>query len=157
AVAAARRAAAEVIQTNLVSDGFVPAAKTDPDLLNPWGLAATSTSPWWVNDNHAGLSTLYQSDGTKLGLVVTVPPPAGSAPGPTSAPTGMVYNGNASEFLVAGPGTASHFLFSTEDGTISGWNSGTAAVIKVDASAQGAIFKGLAIAGSGGADQLYAT
>src|SRR4051812_38722217 len=45
-------------QTNLVSDGAVPAAVTDPNLVNPWGLAASPASPWWVNDNGTGLSTL---------------------------------------------------------------------------------------------------
>ena len=32
------------VQTNLVSDGAVPAAVTDPKLVNPWGLAASSTA-----------------------------------------------------------------------------------------------------------------
>jgi uncharacterized protein (TIGR03118 family) len=58
------------------------------------------------------------------------------------------------------PGKPAVFLFATEDGTISGWNPGvnpTAAVVKVDNSAQGAIYKGLAIAKSGSIIRLYAT
>ena len=46
-------------QTNLVSDIPGMAAHTDPFLLNPWGLAYGPTSPFWVSDNNAGVSTLY--------------------------------------------------------------------------------------------------
>jgi uncharacterized protein (TIGR03118 family) len=150
------------VQTNLVSDGAVPAASTDPNLVNPWGLVASPTSPWWVNDNGSGFSTLYTGTGTKLGLEVTIPPPAGSPAETTAAPTGIVFNGNTSEFLVNGPGTAAHFIFATEDGTISAWNGGTSAVLKVDNSAvpspgSGAVYKGLALANSGGADFLFAS
>src|SRR3954451_5169656 len=145
------------VQTNLVSDGAVPAKFTDPKLVNPWGLAASKTSPWWVNDNGTGFSTLYNGTGVKQALEVTVPPPTGSPAGTTSTPTGMVFNGKSSEFLVNGPGTAAHFIFSTEDGTISGWNAGTSAVLKVDNSGSGAVYKGLALANNGGADFLYAT
>src|SRR4029077_8680093 len=104
-----------------------------------------------------GFSTLYSGTGAKLGLEVMIPPPNGSPAGTTAAPTGIVYNGNTSEFLVNGPGTAARFIFATEDGTIAAWNSGTSAVLKADNSAAGAIYKGLALANNGGADYLYAT
>ena len=44
------------------------------------------------------------------------------------------------------------FLFATEDGTIAGWNpaNGTTAVLKVDNSASGAVYKGLALATTAG-------
>jgi uncharacterized protein (TIGR03118 family) len=145
------------VQTNLVSDGAVPAASTDPQLVNPWGLAASPKSPWWLNDNGTGLSTLDNGAGAKQSLVVTIPPPAGSPAGTTSTPTGMVFSGSTSEFLVNGPGTAAHFIFATEDGTIAAWNSGTSAVLKADNSAAGAVYKGLALANNGVADFLYAT
>ena len=145
------------VQTNLVSDGAVPTPVTDPKLVNPWGLVASKTSPWWVSDNHTGFSTLYSGTGAKLGLEVMIPPPNGSPAGTTAAPTGIVFNGNTSEFLVNGPGTYAHFIFATEDGTIAAWNSGTSAVLKADNSAAGAIYKGLALANNGGADFLYAT
>ena len=45
---------------NLVSNiPGVAADHIDPNLINPWGIVATSTSPFWVSDNGAGLSTLY--------------------------------------------------------------------------------------------------
>jgi hypothetical protein len=41
-------------QTNLVSDGFVPAPVIDPNLVNPWGIAASATSPFWISDKAQG-------------------------------------------------------------------------------------------------------
>jgi len=52
------------------------------------------------------------------------------------------------------------FLFVTEDGTISGWNPAvnvTSAVLKVDHSKQGAIFKGCAVAMTRRGPRLYVT
>lgn len=150
-------------QTDLVSDQAGVAPIQDPDLLNPWGLVASSTSPWWVSDNNSGFSTLYSDTAgvvAKVPLTVTVPPPGGSPAGTAATPTGVVFNGNTSEFDVPGTTTAANFIFDTEDGTVSAWNmgAGTDAVLAVDNSADGAIYKGLAIATTrAGADQLYAT
>src|SRR2546426_2174815 len=69
--------------TPLVSSNGVPNTVVDPNLLNAWGLDAGPASPWWVADNHADLSTLYNAAGAKLGLEVTV----------TGGPTGLVFNG----------------------------------------------------------------
>ena len=139
-------------RTSLVSDVAGLAVNTDPNLVNPWGIAITATSPFWIADNGTGLSTIYNGAGTPSSLVVTVPAPAGQ-PGP-SAPTGIVAN-TTSDFAVNG--VATHFLFDTEDGTISGWSGGSTAVLAVDRSATGAVYKGLAMANSGGANFLYAT
>lgn len=152
-------AATQVIQTNLVSNGAVPAVTIDPNLVNPWGLARSPTSPFWVSDNGAGVSTLYNGAGAKIPLTVTVPPPPGSPPGTMAAPTGVVFNGNTGSFQVGG--TTSAFIFSTEDGTISAWAGalGTHAAIVADESGlgAGAEYKGLAIASTGSGNFLYAT
>ena len=140
-------------QHNLVSDINGLADHTDPNLVNPWGIASSATSPFWVSDNHTGVSTLYNSTGTPLALIVTVPPPSGGIP--PSAPTGVVFNAT-SDFQVAGPGTAAHFIFATEDGTIAGWNSGTNAILEVDNSAAGAVYKGIALGNNGISNFLYA-
>jgi len=145
-------ARATYIQTNLVSDGSVSGTTTDANLINPWGLASSPTSPFWVSDNGTGLSTLYNGAGTAQALVVTIPPQiGGSSP---STPTGLVFNGGA-DFLVS-PGQSARFIFATEDGTISGWASGTNAIRTVDNSASGANYKGLAIGASGSNALLYA-
>src|SRR5258706_43530 len=79
-------------------------------------------------------------------------PPSANAGSTDPAPvTGQVFNGSATDFLVAGAGTAAHFIFSTEDGTIAAWNSGTSAVLKVDNDdfVAGPVYKGLAIGNTG--------
>jgi len=48
----------------------------DPNLLNPWGLTTSSSSPFWVADNGAGVSTLYNTAGTPQARVVSIPAPA---------------------------------------------------------------------------------
>src|SRR5579862_4268292 len=64
---------AQYDQSNLVSDGSIPAAFTDPLLANPWGLAASSTSPIWIADEASNYSTLYHSNGSPISLQVNVP------------------------------------------------------------------------------------
>ena len=80
-------------QVNLVSNIPGLALHTDPDLVNPWGISHSPTSPNWVSDNGMGVSTLYNTAGAKQGLVVTIPPPAGSPAGTLATPTGQVFNG----------------------------------------------------------------
>ena len=162
-------------QDNLVSDdqsGHLNAQLQDPNLINPWGVAFSPTSPFWVNNNATGTATLYQVDPTtntttQLSLVVTIAPPAGST-GP-AAPTGMVFNTDTSGFMVNGK--AASFMFDTEDGTISAWAGGTATTLEVDNSSNaaagdstvdpskgiGAVYKGLAIGTDDpGTTRLYA-
>jgi len=78
-------------QTNLVSDGSVPAAHTDPSLINPWGMSTPGpTGPIWISDNNAGATTFYNLDGTKDGQVAIPPAPPGATG--TGSPTGQVFN-----------------------------------------------------------------
>jgi len=110
-------------QVNLVSNVSGVAPVTDPQLVNPWGLSRGSATPWWVSDEANGLSTLYNGAGAKQSLVVTIPKSDPNNPAfPTGTPTGTIFNGSPTDFLVA-PGMPSTFLFSTIDGTIVGWNA----------------------------------
>ncbi len=151
-------AATEFSVTNLVSNGAVAAHTTDTSLVNPWGLAASPTGPFWVGDNGTGVSTLYNSSGTKIPLTVTIPPPSGGTP--PSAPTGVVFNGTGG-FKQGSGGATPLFIFDSENGTISSWApaNGTSAVLAKDESTlgAGAVYKGLAIGSSGGGSFLYAT
>jgi uncharacterized protein (TIGR03118 family) len=143
-------------QTNLVSDVPGLAKFTDPDLVNPWGLIASGTSPWWVADNGTGLSTLYNGAGVKQSLVVTVATPPGDTDPAT--PTGIVFNGGSDFKLTSAANSAARFIFDTEDGTISGWSpavDATHTILKVN-NAGSAIYKGLTIAQAGGVNFLYA-
>ncbi len=139
--------AASIVQTNLVSDGSVPAPIVDPNLVNPWGIALSPSGPFWVSDNNTGLTTLYNGEGQIQPLVVTIPPQAGGA-GP-SGPTGQVFNGTG-EFTISANNVSgsAFFLFATENGTISGWNpnvSLNSAITVIDNSASRAVYKGLAL------------
>src|SRR5437870_5236560 len=73
------------VQTNLVSDIVgAPPQITDGDLVNPWGLVHGPATPWWVSDNGAGVSTLYNTQSVpvvKVPLTVTIPVPEGSPAG----------------------------------------------------------------------------
>jgi len=109
-------------QVNLVANTSGVAPVTDPNLVNPWGLSRSSGSPWWISDNGTGLSTLYNGVGGIVPLVVTIPKAdPNSKTFPTGTPTGTISNGSKTDFLLAA-GAPAAFLFSTIDGTISGWN-----------------------------------
>ncbi len=142
--------------TNLISDGAVPADHLDADLVNPWGLVAPNPGDFRDGNNGTGTATVFSAQGNvSTGLpVVTIPPPAGSTD--PSTPTGVVSN--QSKGFVVSDGTTSGpaaFIYATEDGTISGWNPRVAtngssppsvrAVLAVDNSSTGAVYKGLTI------------
>ena len=132
-----------LVQTNLVSDIGGLAATTDPNLKDPWGMSFSATTPIWVSDRGAGVSTLYTGTGTIVPLVVTVPPGT-----PTTGPTGQVFAGIPGNFLLNGNPAA--FIFDTLGGTIDAWNGGTTA--SVMAATTGAQYEGLALANN----MLYA-
>ena len=147
-------------ETDMVSNIPGRAQHLDLNLVNPWGISASSSSPMWVSDNNAGVATLYDGAGNAFPppasggpLVVKIPLPDGSDGG---APTGTVFNGSGGEFK------GDRFLFATEDGTIAGWNPAVnfrRARIEVDRSTigLGAVYKGLAIGNNGVADHIYAS
>jgi uncharacterized protein (TIGR03118 family) len=165
---------AQYTRTDLVTNSGAGGTVNDSHLVNAWGLVSTGTSPFWVSDNATGLSTLYGISNTNgvvaattLGLVVTVP----SVTGGQGTPTGIVAPETpkgVKAFVVSGvsPTTGkqvsanSLFIFSTQDGTITGWNpavGGTNATpTPADRSSVGATYTGLAIANNGGQPLLYA-
>lgn len=111
-------------QTTLVTNA------TDPDLINPWGISFSGTSPFWVSDNGTGKSTLYNSAGVKQGLVVTMP---GADP-----ITGQVFNGTGSF-------NGDTFLFASLAGNIDGWRGGLGTNAEQLSHVPGAAYTGLAI------------
>src|SRR5262249_12285560 len=93
-------------------------------------------SPFWISDNGAGVSTLYNvASSTPLMVssnprVVSIPLP-GDILNPSGTPTGTVFNTAQAEnaFIISGQDKNKNqisapaiFLFATEDGTIVGWN-----------------------------------
>jgi uncharacterized protein (TIGR03118 family) len=144
-------------RTDLTTDNSntsATAPNVDPNLVNPWGMARASGSPWWISDNGTGVSTLYDSTGMPKSLVVTIPLPNGQ---PGGAPTGTAFNYTGA-FDIA-PSQSAFFLFATEDGTISGWNPNVnfaSSIVKVKHPAT-AIYKGLALATTAQGPRLYTT
>ena len=168
--------AAGYAETALVSNGAVPAAHTDPNLVNPWGISFfPGASPFWVSDNNAGVTTLYDGTGSPFPspaspLIVDIPLPTDPTHGgSTGAPTGQVANLTPSStpaFLIPNTQSAAPpnfgpalFIFATEDGTIEAWNltipdpDGPSplgipddALIVADNSGASAVYKGLALA-----------
>jgi uncharacterized protein (TIGR03118 family) len=137
--------------TNLVSNQTGVAANTDPNLINPWGLSQISPSaPLWVSDNGTALSTVYaQGTGKNEGLVVAIP---------NGSPTGTVYVPAGAGFKITenGKSADASFLFDSESGYITGWNSSfdpSNAVLAYTSA--GSDFTGLAIDGS--SKLLFAT
>src|SRR6266568_2391987 len=127
-----------LIDTNGILHG---AAVVDPNLVNPWGIAESSGSPFWVSDNNQGVSTLYRVPGANNTpvsinpLVVSIPSPLDPL-GADGTPTGAVFN-----LDLAGQG----FKISGVD--------------KNNTAADGAVYKGLAMAKDAvsGNTFLYAT
>lgn len=140
-------------QTNLVSSVPGLAAHTDPNLINPWGVAFSPTSPFWMANQNSATTTLYDGAGNLIELggnpAITIPGGAST----TAGPTGDVFN-STSGFQVNG--TAAHFIFANLNGTISGWTGGGSAVLASAATTPGATFTGLALASNGGSNYLYA-
>jgi uncharacterized protein (TIGR03118 family) len=168
------------VVTSLVSNLAGHAKVQDPVLQNAWGVAFTASgSPFWVNDNATGCSTLYTGSGTKVPLQVSIPLPGNIVPAsschpvdaknpPTlspAAPTGIIWNPSPA-FLVPGTKIPALFIFATEDGTLSAWAQGLTpldhAVLAADNSMNptpndGAVYKALAFGLNAHGAFLFAT
>jgi uncharacterized protein (TIGR03118 family) len=132
-------------QANLVSDAGGSASRSDPGLINPWGIAFIPGQTFWITDNKMGSSEALDATGALQSPSRIVVPSPLDIP---SAPTGIVFNPIAEDFIVGG--TPAQILLATEDGTVSAWAEvdGTfpeAATLAVNYSVAGAVFKGLAI------------
>lgn len=138
-------------RTVLLSDGFVPAPNLNPDLKNPWGIVAAPTGPIWISNNGTGTTSIVKGDGSQALADIGV----------NGAPTGIVFNGTEGFVVSSDEGSGpSRFIFATEDGVLLGWSPAAdpaRAIVGADASAAGAVFKGLALATISGRPFLYAT
>src|SRR5262249_51763694 len=150
---------ADFTQTNLVSDTPGLAKITDPQLVNPWGVSHSPTSPFWISNQGKNTTTLYAVTDETMVSKVNINPPAGfvvipcaapAVPCPTpptgpQGPTGQVNNTNTLSFAVAhGDGKSAHFIFANLNGTISAWDTGPTAFVQ-NMGGAGTIYTGLAI------------
>jgi uncharacterized protein (TIGR03118 family) len=129
-----RAGALRVRMRALTADRDGVAAHTAAPLVNAWGLAfdpepATGPEPW-IAANGTDTAVIVGADGTPTGRTVAV----------AGAPTGLIYT-ESPDLL------GDEFVFATEAGTILGWQDalGGTAKVRVDDSAGGAVYKGLAV------------
>ena len=148
--------ATRYLQHNLVSDVPGLADQTDVNLVNPWGIALSASSPFWISNNRSGTSTLYNGLGQPLPagnpVVVRIAATGNSSP----SPAGQVFNGTPAFELM--PGKPASFLIASEAGTISGLNSSVDAgnaKLLIDRSGSGAVYKGIALGGNASGPLLY--
>lgn len=144
---------------NLVSSVIGPTENGDSSLVNPWGIACSSTGgPWWVVDKGKGRATVYSEAGISfpgLAPLVVAIPATPSNMAYNSTPTGIVFNSTTSFQLAAG--VPSQFIFVTGDGAIAGWSSAIGrynAVLVVD-NYSDAAYTGVAIGSINGENVLY--
>ena len=145
-------------QTNLVSDISGLAQLTEPELVNPWGVSHSGTSPIWTSNQGTSTANLFS---ITPALTVTKVAPAGTngnitiPPGGVgTGPTGQVASTSTTSFLVGngGDNNPAHFIFANLNGSISAWDMGQAAFTQV--TTPGALYTGLAI--NSGQNRLYA-
>jgi len=132
-------------QINLVSNLPGLADQTDPNLVDPWGVSFSATSPFWISDNVSSLATLYTGTPTINSTVVSVP----------GGPTGQVNNGNSAAFILSNSKSAS-FIFDTQAGTIAAWNGSIGTTAVTEYSNSNASYTGLAIGTNTNGTYLYA-
>ncbi|WP_158792498.1 TIGR03118 family protein [Granulicella sp. L60] len=129
--------------TNILSDGSVTATATDPNFINPWGVSVGPA--FWINTQATGFDYVATATGT-IPFKVSIPAASGTG---TGVPSGTVFNASGAGFNLPN-GSASTFLFSTLDGTISGWNSAlgttnSVAQIAINNSANNAVYTDMAL------------
>jgi uncharacterized protein (TIGR03118 family) len=142
------RADTFVVQ-RLVSDVPGRAAHVDPQLVNPWGLAATPTGEWWTGNEARESSTLYSATGRKTVLDVHV----------DGGPTAVVFN-DGHGFVERGGGHSdpARFIYACEDGVLRAWTptvptGWSTRAVPVFQGGAAALYRGLALLGS----RLYVT
>jgi uncharacterized protein (TIGR03118 family) len=148
-------------QINLISDVPGLATLQDPLLVNPWGISATATSPFWIANNGTSTTQLFAGDVSGSPFVLNANPQTVTIPG--GLPTGTVASGGT-DFVVPGPcavaSCPARFLFASITGNITGWSpnapaaGSTQAVIA--ASNPGHVYTGLTLNSNSGGNRLYA-
>jgi uncharacterized protein (TIGR03118 family) len=149
-------------QTNFISDVPGLAPVLDPLLVNPWGISATASSPFWVANNGTSTTQLIRGDVAGAPVVLNAGMPTVTLPG--GLPTGTVANTTAADFVLPGacaaPPCRAAFLFSSITGNIIGWSPNAPAAGSttgvIASSLPGHVYTGLALANNGVGNFLYA-
>jgi hypothetical protein len=132
--------------TNLISDGSVAAAVTDPNFVNPWGVSIGPA--FWINTQATGFDYLATATGS-IPFKIVIPSATGAST-TTGSPSGTVFVPSTAPGLVLPNGSKATFMFASLDGIITGWNSalGTAnsvAQVVINNSANNAVYTDMAL------------
>jgi uncharacterized protein (TIGR03118 family) len=138
--------------TNLVSNVEGLAKVTDPNVVNPWGVAFAPGAPLWVVENGSHALTLYTlNPRNDMPEIVNLVVKLGPQDSPdTWAPTGLVWNPRPDQFHVPGTRSGATFIAVSEDGKIVAWSGSAnpisgglslATVVRTDA---GGVYKAAA-------------
>src|SRR5438105_2290108 len=143
-------------QTNLVSDipGF--GAIQDPFLVNPWGVTATATSPFWVANNGTSTTQLLRGDVSSSPFALNPDPQTITIGG--GLPTGAVAN-TTSNFNFTPPGGSAgpaRFIFDSLTGNIIAWQPALGTTTQIVKSNPGHVYTGLALGSNSGGNRRYA-
>ena len=142
-----RRAVTTWRMNYLISNKPNQASHTDPDLINPWGIAIYNNQLWVVN-NSSDLVTNYDLFGNKLLGSVTVRDAAHNS----AFPSGIAINCGGGFSVSNGSITKSGiFVVPTEHGTVHVYNPNidalnTYIVINQQLTGEVAVYRGVAIA-----------
>lgn len=148
-------AARRFAESDLVADRDGAAQRTDPDLVNAWGIAVDDEGLFWVADNGTGKLSIYDAQGNpSIGEYRTSQFDLGEGI------TGIVMNSTTAFQVHAGGECApADFIVASEDGKLRGVNGDVdphRGLVLADRSAQGAIYKGVAIVDCSGGPHLLA-
>ena len=141
----------------LLSDIPGMAPVLDPLLVNPWGIAASASSPFWIANNGTSTTQLVSGDVGGAPVVLNASPQTVNIPG--GLPTGVVRNGSV-DFQITPPGggspAAASFIFASITGNITAWNGSSGASAQNVVSMPGHVWTGLAIGSNAGGNRIYA-
>ena len=131
------------VQRLVADDRSLGTSIRDPLLVNPFGLAASPTGPWWTANEARDMSTLYSGTGAVQTLPVKV----------SGGPTGIVYNPTGGfPVRVGGRSEPARFIYACEDGQLRGWAPmvpkawSQESEVTVDEAGRAAVFRGVALA-----------
>jgi uncharacterized protein (TIGR03118 family) len=144
-------------QTNLVSDIAGFGAFQDPFLVNPWGVAFTATSPFWVANNGTSTTQLFRGDVSGSAFALNPNPQTITIGG--GLPTGAVAN-TTNDFNFTPPGGVAgpaRFIFDSITGNIIAWQPALGTTTQIVKSNPGPhVYTGLAIGSNVAGNRLYA-
>ena len=149
-------------QTNLAADQPGVALVHDPELIEAWGISINPNGTFWVSARATDVSTVYSGDVTRPDgtFIPFVKSAADRDHVPGGGPTGQVFSGSATDFIVSAQAPPAPRRGSSSPGMEATSPAGTPVVpappppppsrnAQLMATTPGAVYTGLAIGNNG--------